>query len=417
MPSITTDLALAIGVMITAGLLGGVLSHRVKFPRVTGYIIIGVVLSPSILNLVSRATIDSLDIITNVALGIIAFSIGGSLRLEAIRKLGRSIVWITPFQSLGAWVVVTLAIAFLAAPILAVPGATFINNYLPMALVIGAIASATAPAVTMAVIREFRAKGPFTTTLLAVVALDDAIAVIAFAVAVGIAQSLMNGVGVSLYQTLTVPSLEIGKSVGIGTAFGFALIYMAKLVKTRALLLAVVLGMIVLCTGITNILGISLIMANMAIGFIVANRVKDSGPIVAIEGIEDVVFAVFFVLAGMHFDANVMRTAGVLASIVFAVRFAGKYLGTRAGARISGASDTVQKYLGFALVPQAGVALGLALLAKNIFPALGNILLNVVLVSVIINEVVAPPLTKYAIFKAGEAEEESKPTPEVQPEA
>jgi Kef-type K+ transport system membrane component KefB len=286
-----------------------------------------------------------------------------------------------------------------------------------MALVIGAIASATAPAVTMALIREFKAKGPLTTTLLAVVALDDAIAVIAFAVAVGIAQSLVNGVSVSFYQTLTVPSLEILKSIGIGTAFGFTLIYMAKLVKTRALLLAVVLGMIVLCTGVTNLLGISLIMANMAIGFIVANRVKDSEPIVAIEGIEDIVFAVFFVLAGMHFDASVMRTAGVLAAVVFGVRFAGKYLGTRVGARISGASGAVQKYLGFALVPQAGVALGLALLAKNIFPALGSVLLNVVLVSVIINEIAAPSLTKYAIFKAGEAEEESKPIPEAQSEA
>jgi len=414
MPFITTDLALVIGVMITAGLLGGVLLNRVKFPRVTGYIIIGIVLSPSVLNLVSRATIDSLDIVTHVALGIIAYLIGASLRLEAIRKLGRSIAWITPSQSLGAWAIVTLAIVFLAAPILAVPGATFVTDYFPMALVIGAIATATAPAVTMAVIREFKAKGPFTTTLLAVVALDDAIAVIAFSVAVGIAQSLVSGVGVSLYQMMAIPASEIFGAIGIGAAFGFALIYMAKLVKTRALLLAVVLGMIVLCTGVTNILGISLIMANMAIGFIVANRVKDSGPIVVIEGIEDVVFAVFFVLAGMHFDASVMRTAGVLAVVVFAVRFAGKYFGTRIGAGISGASNAVKKYLGFALVPQAGVALGLALLAKNIFPALGDIIVNVVLVSVIINEVGAPSLTKYALFKAGEAEESGKLTSEAQ---
>lgn len=416
MPPITTDLLLAVGVMITVGLLGGVLSNRVKFPRVTGYIVVGILLSPSVFNLVSRTTIDSLDIVTHIALGIIAYLIGASLRLESIRKLGRSIAWITPAQSLGAWLVVTLAIAFLASPILAIPGATFMNNYLPMALVIGAIACATAPAVTMAVIREFKARGPLTTTLLAVVALDDAIAVIGFAIAVGIAQSLVSGGDMSLYQMFAVPSLEIAKSIGIGAAFGFALIYMAKLVKTRALLLAVVLGMIMLCTGVTNLLGISLIMANMAIGFIVANRVKESEPIAVIEGIEDIVFAVFFVLAGMHFDAGVMRTAGILAAVVFGVRFAGKYFGTGIGARISHASDAVKKYLGFALLPQAGVALGLALLAKNIFPALGSIMFNVVLVSVIINEVVAPPLTKYAIFKAGEAGEAVKPTPSPQGE-
>ena len=411
----TSNLALAIGVMMTVGLLAGLLARRLRFPMVTGYIIIGILLSPSVLNLVPRATLGNLDIITHVALGIVAYLIGGSLRLEPIRKLGKSIAWITPCQSLGAWLIVTLVIAFVAPLILATQGATFRDNYFPMALVIGAIASATAPAITLAVIREFKAKGPLTTTLLAVVALDDAIAVIAFSIAAGIARPLVSGSGsISLYQTFAVPALEIAQSIGIGAAFGFALIYMARLVRIRTLLLLLVLGIIVLCSGVTNFLGISLIMANMAIGFTVANRVRDSGPIVAIEGIEDVVFAIFFVLSGMHFDASVMRTAGVLALVLFGVRFAGKYLGARVGARISHASDAVRKHLGFALVPQAGVALGLALLAKNMFPALGDILFNVVLASVIINELVAPPLTKYAIFKAGEAEEAVEPAPEAQ---
>ncbi len=399
----TTDLALAIGVMITVGLLGGVVSNKIKFPRITGYVIVGILLGPSVLNLISRATIEDLGIITHATLGIIAYLIGASLRFEAIRRLGRSIAWITPFQSLGAWLVVTLSLVFIAPVVLPASGVTSANNYVPLALVIGAIASATAPAVTMAIIREYKARGSLTTTLLAVVALDDAIAVIAFAVAIGIAQPLVSGSnGVSLYQVLAVPSLEIAKSIGIGTALGFALVYLAKLVKTRALLLTIVLGVILLCTGIANSLGISLIMANMTIGFIVANRMTDSEPIFVIEGIEEVVFAIFFVFSGMHFDAGIIRTAGILALVVFGVRFAGKYYGTVIGARISRASEEVRKYLGFALVPQAGVALGLALLAAEILPALGNILVNIVLASVIINELVAPPLTKYAITKAGE---------------
>jgi Kef-type K+ transport system membrane component KefB len=402
---VTTDLALAIGIMVTVGLLGGVLSNKVKFPRVTGYIIIGIILSPSVLNLVSRATIDKLDIITHATLGVVAYLIGASLHMESIRKLGRSIVWITPIQSLGAWLVVTLALAFIAPRIMAVPGATFTNNYLPMALVAGAIASATAPAVTMAVIREYKARGPLTTTLLAVVAIDDAIAVIAFAVAAGIARSLVIGSGsVPLYQMLAVPSLEIAQSIGIGTALGFALVYLSRLAKTRALLLAAVLGTILLCTGLANYLGISLIMANMTLGFVVANRMTDSETIGVIEGIEEIVFAIFFVFSGMHFEASVMRIAGTLALVLFGVRFAGKYFGTVIGAKISRASDEVKKYLGLALVPQAGVALGLALLAEEMFPTLGHLLFNVVLGSVIINEIVAPPLTKYAITKAGEAE-------------
>jgi len=408
MPPATTDILLAVGVMVIVGLLGGVLSNRVKFPRVTGYILVGVLLSPSVFNLVSRATIERMDVITNVALGIIAYLIGANLRIESIRKLGKSIAWITPFESLTAWFAVTLALTFLSAPILDIPGATIAREYFPVALVIGAMAAATAPAVTMAVICEFRARGPLTTTLLAVVAIDDAVAVVAFAVAVGMAQALMGDGGLSLTQTLAVPALEIAKSIGIGAGLGFALIYMSKLVKTRALLLAVVLGMIVLCIGLTDLMGISLIMANMALGFVMVNRGRETEPITVIENVEDIVFAVFFVLAGMHFDASVMRTAGILAVVVFGVRFAGKYLGARIGARISHTSGVVRKYLGLALVPQAGVALGLALLARDMFPVLGNIMFNVVLASVIINEIVAPPLTKYAIFKAGEAEEAAK---------
>jgi len=397
------NLILAIGIMMVVGLFGGVVAKRLKFPRVTGYIIIGVLLSPSVLNLVPRATIESLDIITYVALGIIAYSIGGSLRLESLRKLGRSIAWITPFQSLGAWLIVTLVIAFLAPLILTIPNATFYQTYFPMAFIIGAIACATAPALTLAVVHEYKAKGPLTTTLLAVVALDDAIAVIAFAIAVGIAQPLVNGGAISGYQMFGVPFLEIAQSIGIGAAFAFALIYIARLVKTRPLLLVVVLGVIVLCVGVTNLLGISLIMANMVVGFIVANRVKRGDPFIVIEGIEDVVFAIFFVLAGMHFDASVMKIAGILAVLIFAFRFIGKYFGTVIGARISQAEDVVKKYLGFALVPQAGVAIGLALLARSAFPTFGAVILNAVLASVIINELVAPPLTRYAIFKAGEA--------------
>jgi Kef-type K+ transport system membrane component KefB len=410
-----TDLLLAIGIMVLIGLLGGLLSNKLKFPRVTGYIIIGIILSPSVLNLIPRATIDKLDIITHITLGIIAYLIGASLRMESIRKLGRSIAWITPTQSLGAWLVVTLALAFVAPRIMAVPGATFTNNYLPMALVAGAIASATAPAVTMAVIREYKARGPLTTTLLAVVAIDDAIAVVAFAIAAGVAQSLVTGSGsISLYQMLAVPGLEIAISLGIGTALGFALVYLTRLVKSRALLLATVLGMILLCTGLANFLGVSLIMANMTLGFVVANRMTDSETIGVIEGIEEIVFAIFFVFSGMHFEAGVMRIAGTLALVLFGVRFAGKYFGTVIGAKISRASDEVKKYLGLALVPQAGVALGLALLAEEMFPTLGHLLFNVVLGSVIINEIVAPPLTKYAITKAGEAERAVEPSPGVQ---
>ncbi len=398
------NLVLAIGIIIVIGFFGGLVAERFKFPRITGYIIIGILLSPSVLNIISAATITNLDIITDVALGLIAFLIGGSLRLEPLRKLEKSIVWITPFESLGAWLLVTLLLVFLAPLILNIPGATFSQTYFPIALIIGAIACATAPAATMAVIQQYKAKGPLTTTLLAVVAIDDAIAVIAFAIASGVSQPLVTGTGaISFFEMLGVPFLHIAEAIAIGVAFGFALTYIVRLVKTRELLLVVVFGMIMACSGVTSLLGSCTILANMAAGFIVVNKARENEMFHAVERIDEVVFAMFFVLAGLHFELGVMKTAGLLAVVIVLGRYLGKYFGARGGATIAHASTAVKKYLGLALLPQAGVAIGLVLLARSAFPTFGDIMLNAVIASVIINELVSPPLVKYAIIKAGEA--------------
>jgi len=396
------NLILAIGIMIVVGLFGGLASEKLKFPRITGYIIVGVLLSPSLLNIISRETIGNLDIVTDIALGFIAYLIGGSLYWAQLQRLAKSIIWITLLQSLGAWFLVTLVLAISGH--LIIPNGTFWQTYFPLAFIVGAVSCATAPAATMAIIREYKAKGPLTATLLAVVALDDAVAVIAFAIASGVCQPLVGGASnISFYQMLGVPFLYIIESIAIGIVFAVALIYVAKLVRTRELLLVVVFGMIMLCAGVTSYLGISSILANMVVGFIVVNKVRRGGLFSVVEEVEDVVYAVFFVLAGLHFDLSVLKVAGILALLVVLARCAGKYTGTRMGAKISHAPYVVKRYLGFALLPKAGVTVGLVLLAALEFPAFGAVMLNAILASVIINELIAPPLTKYAIFKAGEA--------------
>ncbi len=398
------NLILVIGIMLSVGLLGGLATQKVKFPRITGYVLIGLLLSPSLFHLLERTSIDSLDIVTDVSLGIIAYLIGSSLRLDSIRKLGKSILWITPLQSLVAGLLIFIAIIFLAPFIIDSPSATFANTYLPMALVLGAIAMTTAPAITMASIRECKAKGPMTTTLHAVVALDDVIAVLGFSIALGFAQPLVTGVsGVSWHETLAIPCINLGMSASIGIGLGFCLVFLIRLVKTQALLLVAVLGIIVLGVGLANQLGISLILLSTMVGFVVTNRIRNLEPITVIENIEDLIYNLYFVSSGMFFNANVMGTAGILALIYFGVRFAGKYLGTNLGARVSGAPEAVRKYLGLALIPQAGVALGLALLARRMFPVFGETIFNLVLASAILNEIVSPPLARYAISKAGES--------------
>ena len=409
---------LALGIMVVAGFLGGLAAGKLKFPRISGYIIIGILLSPSLLNIIpgeagwfSRwvsgwgEAVGNLDIITGIALGFIAYLIGGSLKTESLRGLGKSITWITFFQSLGAWFLVTLVLAFLGH--LIIPSLTFWQAYFPMAFIIGAISCATAPAATMAMISEYKAKGPLTTTLLAVVALDDVIAVIAFAIASGICQPLVNSASISLYQVLAIPLLHIVESIAIGIVFALALVYISKLARARELLLVVVFGMVMLCTGVTSYLGLSSILANMVVGFVIANKVKRKEMFLVVEEVEDVLYAMFFVLAGLHFDLSVLKVAGILALLIVLSRCTGKYFGARTGAGISHAPDKVKKYLGFALLPKAGVTIGLALLAALEFPTFGAVMLNAVLASTIINELIAPPLTKYAIFKAGEASVET----------
>ncbi|MEA1999172.1 MAG: cation:proton antiporter [Euryarchaeota archaeon] len=397
------NLILAVGIMIVIGFLGGLASAKLKFPMITGYIIIGVLLSPSLLNIIPRETVGELNLITDVALGIIAYLIGGSLHWADLQKLAKSIIWIVPFESLGAWFLVTLVLASLGS--LIIPGETFWQTYFPMAFIIGAVSCATAPAATMAIISEYRAKGPFTTTLLAVVGLDDAIAVIAFAIASGISQPLVNDAGsISFYQMLGVPFVHIVESILLGVVFAIVLMYMIRLARTRELLLVVIFGMIMLCTGVSTYLGLSSILANMVAGFIIVNKVKRREMFDVVGEIENVVYVIFFVLAGLHFDLSVMKFAGILALLIVLARCLGKYTGVRVGATISHAPDNVKNYLGFALLPKAGVTIGLVLLASIEFPAFGTLMLNAVLASAIINELVAPPLTKYAIFKSGDAE-------------
>ncbi|MCK5108956.1 MAG: cation:proton antiporter, partial [Methanosarcinales archaeon] len=351
------NLILAVGIMIVIGFLGGLASEKFKFPMITGYILIGVLLSPSLLNIIPRETVGELDIITDVALGIIAYLIGGSLHWVDLRRLAKSIAWIIPLESLGSWFLVTLVLASLGSLIM--PDETFWQTYFPMAFIIGAISCATAPAATMAIISECRAKGPFTTTLLAVVGLDDVIAVVAFAIASGISRPLVNGAeSISFYQMLGTPFLHILESISIGIAFAIVLMHTIRLARTRELLLVVVFGMIMLCTGVSTYLGLSLILANMVAGFIIANKVKRREMFLVVEEIENVVYVIFFVLAGLHFDLSVMKLAGILALLIVIARCLGKYMGVRVGAGISHAPDNVKKYLGLALLPKAGVTVG-----------------------------------------------------------
>jgi len=394
------DPVLTIGLIIVGGFIGGALAAAIQLPRITGYIVAGMLLSPSISNLISKSTIDNLSPFITVSLSIIGYSIGGSLYLGLIKQAWKSIFWITLLQGLFAWLLSTLGIMLLAPLVLTIPNATFQGTYFPMAFVLGAIAWATAPAVTIAIIHECKAKGTLVATILSVVALTDILAVIALSLAIGISLPLTNGqTSFSAVQNFSLPLVRISGAIGVGLAGSLFLVLAGKVIKEKEILLVAILGIIIFCTGIAEFLEISSVLASMVAGFVTVNAARREEMFLGIEGIENVIFVVFFAVSGMNFDFHTMVAAGFLTVVVESTRCFGKWLGAFAGARISGAGDIVEKYIGFPLLPKAGLTIGLALVARNAFPHLGDIMFNVLLASTIINMLFTPPLAKYTVAK------------------
>ena len=400
----------ALGILLICGYFGGRLANKLKLPRVTGYIIAGLLLSPSISGIIPEELVEEkFSIITDIGLAIIAFSVGGSLSLSRLKQLGKSILWINITESLGAFILTFILVLSLSPLVLRLNtlDSPFLEVYLPFALIIGAVSAATAPAAILAIVHEYKAKGPLTTTLLGVVALDDGMAIMLFAFATATVGALTKA-EISVYKMVAEPTIVIVGSIFLGAIFGLSLTGLASWVKGKESLLIIILGHILLCTGIAKQLQLSPLMATMMVGFIVVNKAKHSHDLfLAVENIEETIFALFFTLAGAHFNITVIKLAGLMALIITLSRFSSKLLGTKLGASFSHAPAEVKKYLGYGLLPTAGVAIGLILMAKPLMqPQFSTIMINAVLGAVIINELIAPPFVKFALMRAGECVKE-----------
>jgi len=390
---------LALGLLIVLGLLGAKIGNKLKFPMVTGFIIVGILLSPSISGVIPESILEKTSPITDIALGIIAFLVGGSLSMVRLRKLSKQILWITMVQATMATIFVA-ALVFLLTPSLI---SLEYHSLISMALILGAVSAATAPAATLAIVHEYRAKGPLTTTLLAIVALDDAVCIMYFVICVSLAEIAIKG-SITLHS-IVQPLISIVLSVILGILFAFLSKYFKRIVHGHEEILTTTLGLIFIASGTSKVLGADPLLTNMVFGFIVENYMDFETMFTVLEKVENVIFALFFTLAGTHFNLDIMRAALPLALIIVAGRFSGKYIGSYIGGAISKAPKTIKKYVGLGLLPKAGVTVGLILFAAEmpLFEQFMGYALNAILASVILNELVAPPLTKYAIFKAGEA--------------
>lgn len=382
-----------LGIIILSGVLLGALVGLLKLPKVTGYLIAGILIGPFCLKLIPKEAISSLNIISEAALGFIAYSIGSSININKLKKFGSKIIIITCFEALTAAVVVT----FVMNVILKQP--------LAFSLCIGAIATATAPAATIMVLKQYKAKGPLVDTLIPVVAIDDAVAVISFGIAVAVAKVLDGGSSAFNMMTILKPFIEIGGAVLLGAVIGVILIYADRFSKGREQTLVLTVGVILLSVGIATKLNVSSLLTCMSIGAVVSNLTQGEGKLLTVlDEFTNPIFVAFFTISGAGLDLGILKSVGLLGIVYVLSRSFGKIIGAYLGCKLSKIEPVVQKYLGLTLMPQAGVAIGLSLLVEQALPAYGTEIRTIILAGTVIYELIGPLCTKIAIFKAGEAQ-------------
>jgi Kef-type K+ transport system membrane component KefB len=417
-----------IAILLLAGLLSSRLMKVLRLPNVTGYIITGIIMGPFVFGLFFNSFtydgikngvifqfVSKLGWVSQVALGFIAFSIGTSFKPQVLKTLGKRVLIITVFEAFGAslLVVLSLLVAHFLFPE---------QVKIELVLTLGAIASATAPAATLMVIRQYNARGKLVSTLLPVVALDDAAALILFAILFQMATALAGGGEFSVYKMIGKPLIEIALSLGIGAVLGLLVVFLNRFFLSRNNRLIICIMSIFASLGFYMLfkqpqLGgfelSSLLMCMMAGAFYASMRSDSGRTFDVMDRFTSPIYMMFFVLSGASLDLSIFfneRGLFVLAiaGVYIVFRVAGKWLGAFTGASISKCEPEVKKYLGFALIPQAGVAIGLATTASNLFssnPATaesGALVLAIVLTSTLVYELVGPMVSKFALEKAGQ---------------
>jgi Kef-type K+ transport system membrane component KefB len=381
-------LLITLGGLLLVGLVTDEIGRRTRLPRVTLLILFGLAVGPAGFDLLPRAFQDWYEFIASVALTMVAFLLGGRLSLPALRKHGKTILMVSFTVVILTAVLVGLGLIAIGTPII-------------LALLLAGIATATAPAATQDVVRQARAKGPFTDTLLGIVAVDDAWGLIVFSLLLVLAGAIAGG---GVYEILGHCLWELGGALAVGAAVGLPAVFLTGRLKPGEPIQAEALGLVFLCAGLAIWLGVSFLLAGMVAGAIVVNLAKHHRrPFHEIEHIEWPFMVLFFVLAGASLDLDSFDVIWGISIAYIVLRTFSRVIGGWLGGRLAGASVLHRRWIGLALIPQAGVALGMALVASNHFPNLAETLLAITIGTAIIFEVFGPILTLVALCKVGEA--------------
>ena len=389
------DALTSLGLILLLALLAGHLVKVVKVPEVTGYILAGIALGPSVLGWVSTENLLALEVLSEVALGLILFSIGSVFEFSRFRRIGRQVLYLTCVESALASVLVIIGVLFLGQP-------------WQVALLLGAVAIATAPASTLMVIRECDSAGPLTDNMLGIIAVNNLICITAYAL-VAAAIDLASGLGgTSLFDAVYRAGYplvwQLFGSAALGYLVGLMLAGWSSQVSETGEVLILLAGSILLCVGVARLVDLSPLVASLAVGATMVNLAERSRSLFnTLSGTDPPFYAIFFVIAGADLDLSLIPAMGVIGLVYVGGRAVGKFVGAIAGARWLRLHHSVQRYLGFGLMAQAGLAVGLTIAIDQRFDAFAPIVSTVVLASVAIFEMIGPISARFALVQSGEA--------------
>ncbi len=403
------DVMIKLAVLLLLGVIGGKLARMVKLPEVSGYLLFGLLLSPSLvqaifgsgISFLSSSDITNFTIISELALAVIAFSIGSEFLLKSLMKVGKTVFVITLAEVIGAITIVFSVMYFL------------FDQTFAFSIVIASMSAATAPAATLLVMKQYRAKGPVTSTILPVVALDDVFGIMAFGIAVSFArlsiEALNGDVVTSIWTMLWVPLREIGGSLILGVVLGFILSIISKRSHNRDMMKAISIAFILGAVGIAKELHFSSLLTNIVMGTTLVNLDRHAHRTFnLVNEFISPFYVLFFTIAGASLELDVLAVVGWIGVAYVLARGIGKWIGATSGAIAMKAPKTVKRYLGLALLPQGGISIGLSVLVRQIFTPefTGNQMaaqiITIIMASVLVYETTGPIFAKLAISLAGE---------------
>lgn len=402
------DPVLVVGIIVIVGFIFGEIAVKLKLPKVTGYILAGVFLNPGVMTFMPHIAANRTNLIINLALCFITFSIGGTLQYSRLKRLGKGILWITICEAEFAFLAVTIGFLSIAHFFIHGPSIGWFTTYIPLSILAGCIASPTDPTPALAITHEYNSKGAVTSTIMGVAASDDALGIMNFSLAIVIAQSFVLKAPFSLYSSIAVPLMIIFGSLLLGTLFGLLLNIVTKLVskESEGVLIVVIFGLLACCFGIADVIMCDALLATMVMGIVVVNFNPKQEKIFKVleRYTEELIFLVFFTISGMQLNFSVLPTATILIIFFVIFRIIGKVVGTVCGAVIAGSSSNVKKYTIGGLIPYGGIVVGLALLMKQnaAFASFADIIIAVVIGTTVISELIGSVCLKIALKRAGE---------------